>query len=58
MLEMVVFALVLVGAQIVGGFIMMSIMMSKPFMKYFMKYYMKLVKELTNYYEELLDEMD
>ena len=53
MLEVIVFAVVLVAAQIVGGFVIMNLMMSEKFMKYYTKKMMKLMKDL----EEDLDDL-
>lgn len=47
MLEMIVFAVTLVAAQILGYFIMMKVVFSKGFLKKYSKKYMELVEELT-----------
>lgn len=54
MLEMVVFALVLVTAQFVGGIIMMKYVMKKYMNKEFLKSYTKMGLEVA---EELTREM-
>jgi hypothetical protein len=58
MLEMVVFALVLVIAQIAGGFIMLNILMSEKFMGYYMKKTMKIMGSTESYYEDLFKDED
>lgn len=55
MLEMVVFALVLVTAQFVGGIIMTKYMMKKYMNKEFIKSYTKMGLEVA---EELISEME
>ena len=57
MLELIVFALVLVTAQVVAGFVMLGIMFSDKFVKYYAKKAMKMAQTLTeemekNLYEE------
>lgn len=52
MLELIVFALVLVAAQTVGGFVMLSIMFSDKFAKYYAK---KMVR-MTNVIQEEMEE--
>ena len=54
MLEMVIFALVLVTAQFVGGFIMIKYMMKKYMNKEFIKSYTKMGMEVA---QELTLEM-
>jgi hypothetical protein len=58
MLEMAVFAVVFVIAQIISGLLIMKLMTSERFMKYYTKKSIKLVKDVTDYYEELLFEED
>lgn len=53
MLEVIVFAVVLVLAQMIGGFAMMHIMMTKGFMKRYTKKMAKMMEEIQ---EEMLDE--
>jgi hypothetical protein len=52
MLELIVFALVLVAAQTVGGFVMLSIIFSDKFAKYYAK---KMVR-MTNVIQEEMEE--
>lgn len=47
MMEVIVFAITLVVAQILGGFIMMKLFMNPKFIKKFMKDYFKLIEELS-----------
>jgi len=58
MLEVIVFALVLVGAQMVGGLILMSVLMSEKFLKHYSKKVLKTMKNMEQFYEELAEEMD
>lgn len=51
MLEIIVFAVVLVAAQVLAGFAVMHIMFSKGFMKY----YMKKVMEIMEYSQEEME---
>lgn len=53
MMEVIVFAVVLVVSQVLAGFAVMHIMMSKGFMKYYTKKMMKMMEEIQ---EEMLDE--
>lgn len=53
MLEVIVFAVVLVAAQMLGGFAMMHIMFSRGFMKYYTKKMTKMVEEIQ---EEMMEE--
>ena len=55
MLEMVVFALTLVVAQFVGGFIMYEIMMARIMNPNYLK---KMYKKMFNTMMELYDEME
>lgn len=55
MLEMVVFALVLVAAQFIGGFIMFKYVMKKYMNKEFIKAYTKMGLEVA---QELTAEME
>ena len=55
MLEMIVFALVLVTAQVLGGLIMTQIMMKKFMNKEFIKKYTKMGMEAG---KELVEEME
>lgn len=60
MLEMMVFAVILVVAQIVAGAIMfvvgMKVMASKWFAKMYMQYFMKMMKNFNLVEEEEMDE--
>lgn len=51
MLEVIVFAVVLVVAQAITGFVVMHIMFSKGFMKY----YMKKVMDIMEYSQEEME---
>ena len=57
MLEMIVFAVVLVIAQMIGGYIMMEIMMkrfmSAKFIKKYSKMAMGVAEELSNEMEDM-----
>jgi hypothetical protein len=53
MLEMIIFAVTFVVAQMLGGFIAMELMMSKGFMK---RYYKKVMKMAIDITQELEDE--
>lgn len=52
MMEVIVFALTLVAAQIVGGFIAMRLIMNKKFVKKFATDYAKLTVEIAQELEE------
>lgn len=56
MLEVIVFAVVLVFAQIVGEFIMMGLIMSEPFMKYYTKKIIKTMKDMEKTMFDLKEE--
>jgi hypothetical protein len=58
MLELIVFALVLVVAQMVGGILLMTILLSEKFIKYYTKKFVKTMKGLEDFYEELAKELD
>ena len=53
MLEVVVFAVVLVLAQLVSGFIIMGLFLNEKFIKYYMKKMAKLMKGLEEDLEEI-----
>ena len=55
MLEMIIFAVVLVIAQTAAGLIMMSVVMKKYMSKEFIKKYSKMAMEVA---EEIQDEME
>lgn len=57
MLNIMVFALVLVGAQILGGIVVMFILMSKPFMKWYVKKVKHMTKDLQEFYVDLFEEL-
>lgn len=52
MLEVIVFAVVLVVAQMLAGFAMMHIMFSKGFMKYYSKKMMEIMEGVQEEMEE------
>ncbi len=56
MLEIIVFALVLVAAQTTAGFVMLGIMFSDKFVKYYAKKAMKMTQTLTEEMEKNLYE--
>lgn len=55
MLEVVVFGIVVVVAQIVAGFAMLKLFTSKAFLKRYTKKYMNLIAELE---EDMAEEME
>ena len=57
MLEMIVFALTLVIAQAVGGYIMVKIMMKQFMTKEFIKNYSKLGIEVAKEIQEEMEDM-
>lgn len=56
MLEIIVFALVLVAAQTTAGFVMLGIMFSDKFVKYYAKKAMKMTQTLQEEMEKNLYE--
>lgn len=54
MLEMIMFSVIFMVVQIIGGFIVFNLLLSKPFMTRFTKKYVSLVKDLMAEMEELL----
>lgn len=58
MMEMVVFAITLVTAQLIAGIAMMAVFMSKPFIKYYYKKIIRLVKDIEEMVEEMEEELD
>ena len=54
MLEMIMFSVIFMVVQIIGGFIVFNLLLSKPFMTRFTKKYVSLVKDLMTEMEELL----
>ena len=54
MLDMILFAVIFVAVQMIGGFIMMNLIMSGPFMKMYMKKMFKLMKSLEDDIEDLI----
>lgn len=53
MLDMIVFAVIFVAVQMIGGFIMMNLIMSEPFMKMYFKKMIKLMKTFDDDFDEL-----
>lgn len=54
MLDMIMFSVIFMTVQIIGGFIVFNLLLYKPFMKRFTKKYVRLVKDLMNEMEDLL----
>lgn len=54
MLEVIVFALVLVAAQMLAGFLMLRIMFSDKFVSYYAKKTMKMTQKIQEEFEENL----
>lgn len=57
MLEIIVFAVVLVAAQIIGGFVIMNLMMSEKFLKYYTKKMIKLMKDFNEEFDDIMKEL-
>ena len=57
MLEIIVFAVALVAAQIIGGFAMLALMMNEKFIKYYTKKMIKLMKNLEKDLEDIEEEL-
>lgn len=56
MLEVIVFAVVLVAAQIIGGFAIMSLMMNEKFIKHYTKKMFKVMVDLNEELDEMMKE--
>lgn len=53
MLEIIVFAVVFVAAQVLAGFVIMNIVMSEKFIKYYTKMMFKVMSDLEKEFENL-----